>query len=244
MSGDVHAGFALSSLDNSTPATAAISDFTVDSFVEPHNENCKRGQVDGLFDPSADISVLPQDSLDAPEFSHIYDTFYELLIDKGATGGSMAILKEGKIVASTAVGYRSKKLETPMQRSDIFKLASVDKMVTKQVIVILINDPNLAAHGLDLDMDTNVLQFLNINLNLGLTPYPHPDRRAPHQFNDDAETIKIEHLLYHRSYVSSPPEVLAVMEALYFAYGITSREWQAKHLAQWLFSEQLMKMAA
>jgi len=95
-------------------------------------------------------------------------------------GGSVAIMKDGKIVYARGFGWADREKKRPVQPDTIFRIASISKPITALAVISLVEQEKLS-------YQQKVFPYLS---------YPTPDydgaKRDPR-----LDTITVEHLLHH-----------------------------------------------
>lgn len=159
------------------------------------------------------------------------DTMKEYMQQQGIPGGTMAVLDDGQIVASHVFGYQNGSLTTNMPDHAILRLASIDKSVTRAIIVKLIE---LGDAGLT--PTTAVFPYLNDpnGLNLGIQMIP-----GYGSHDSDIDAITVDDLVTFKSGLPEFDGEQWHHEKVSFELGITPAQWEADHLARWIYSQQI-----
>jgi N-acyl-D-amino-acid deacylase len=78
----------------------------------------------------------------------------EIMAEHQIPGGSLAVVKEGKVVYSRGFGYADREAKTPVQPESLFRIASVSKPITAVAVL------KLAEQG-KLKLDDKVLDYID-----------------------------------------------------------------------------------
>ena len=109
-----------------------------------------------------------------------FDQTMQALLDKwDVPGGALAVAREGRLVLARGYGYANRERKEPVQPTSLFRLGSLNKMLTA-VAVLQLRDAG------KLDLDDTLLPILG---DLG----PRPERVRDARVHD----ITIRHLLQH-----------------------------------------------
>jgi hypothetical protein len=275
-------GIAATSHNNSALTQAVFENVSVSSTIDINNSRCPRAAVDGPELNNIDYNNLPRQEVVNTNYNLISNYFYDYMRENKIPGGQLAVLKDinsfisceddlasnyglsGNMVVSVGVGWADKRKLTQISSVNKFRLASVDKVVTKAIIAeifkrnlynlnktnkLKVYDKNGVASLKTLDQvpfgDIPVLSYLNDYLGLNIQPYPGMS------FPVNMDRVTINHLLTHNAGVaewnvpntpgifSYDNEKFFMMERAAFDYKISTNDWQPVHLARWILSQPL-----
>lgn len=126
---------------------------------------------------------------DMPTTGHLLPSmraFDEMIVahlrEKDLPGGSVAVMRAGRLVYTRGYGYADREARTPVEPASLFRLASVSKPITGTAIMTLMQSPKY-----HLNLDTRVFRLL------GLQPFLKPGKTADPRIWD----ITLRHLLHH-----------------------------------------------
>ena len=94
----------------------------------------------------------------------------EIMAAHKIPGGSLAVVKEGKLIYARGFGYADREAKTPVQPESLFRIASVSKPVTAVAIL------KLAEQG-KLKLDDEVLDYIDAE------PFLADDRKIDERWN-------------------------------------------------------------
>jgi hypothetical protein len=152
------------------------------------------------------------------------DKMKEYFQEQGITGGALAIGESGQSKGSWVLGYKTPELQTPLANNSILRLASNDKVVTRALVVELINRDQNNQNGLK--PDSKYFDYLQNNLGINLQL---PQGRTVGQYMSD---VTIDQLIQHRGGI---PEVdRAYIDQIAFSFGVIPMDLEPVHLVQWI----------
>lgn len=130
-------------------------------------------------EPSPDYAT--SEPLD-PDFASFDQTMIDFMQRRHVPGGSIAVVKEGKLVYAQGYGYADKERHEPVRATSLFRIASISKPITALAILKLTQHKQ---HPLDLDAKAFPL--------LGLKPFLEGNAKPDPRMNQ----ITIRQLLQH-----------------------------------------------
>jgi CubicO group peptidase (beta-lactamase class C family) len=122
---------------------------------------------------------LPITGKAVPALAAFDQAMLRFMKERGIRGGTLAVMRNGKIVLSRGYGYARRDRSRKVQPDDPFRMASIGKPITAAAVLKLI------AAG-KLSHDTKVFELLGTK--------PPPGRTADPRLKD----ITVRHLLQHR----------------------------------------------
>lgn len=103
--------------------------------------------------PAADESTeSPATGETSPAFAQFDEWMKKFLQDHKVPGGSLAIVKDGKVVYARGFGLADKEKKTPVQPESLFRIASISKPITAVAILKLVEDRKLKMSDKILDI--------------------------------------------------------------------------------------------
>ncbi len=145
------------------------------------------------------------------------DSVKEFMQEQAISGATLAISKDGELVASAGLGWRDKNLDVPMARGARLRLGGNDEIITQAAIAKLVNDGVI-------DASTPVFPLLD------LEPIPG------HSPGAGVDLITVEHLRTHTSGIAATEHYQSILDELAFDFGISPDQWTSEHTARWLYS--------
>ncbi|HUE69951.1 MAG TPA: serine hydrolase domain-containing protein [Pirellulaceae bacterium] len=104
----------------------------------------------------------------------------EIMAEHKIPGGSLAVVKDGKLVYARGFGYADREAKTPVQPESLFRIASVSKPITAVAIM------KLAEQG-KLKLDDKVLDYIDAE------PFLAEDRKIDERW----QQVTLAHCLTH-----------------------------------------------
>lgn len=224
-------GVALTSHKFGSLATGTAKGIKIDAHVEDINANCPRAEVDGPEEQAIDYNNLPK-LVPPTDYNLLTDYFNRYIQSKKVPGAQLVVMRDnnshdrcsedlaqnygvsGDVVASSSIGWQSKMLNEHMHQGNIFRLASVDKMVTGAIVVEIfkrglydvgttrqIRVINSSGETVERSIsevpfaDIPVLSYLRDYLNINIPAYPGGS------YGQRMESVTIRHLMEDRSHV-------------------------------------------
>ncbi len=175
--------------------------------------------------PRLDLPVTGQEP--APSLEIISRTVQRFMQDNLIPAGTLAVMKKGRVVITRGFGYADRGRSIPIQPDALLRLASLDKIITKAAMKVLIRQNPPLPTGERLQLGTPVFPLLE-TFGITLPGGSDPDPRL----ND----ITIEHLLEHRSGLERLPG--HAQRRIEKDLGITGPA-SAEDAARWLLSRPL-----
>ncbi len=140
------------------------------------------GCSDSSTNQENNISPIPINGINVLSMVNVDEVVSDFMTDNAIPGGSIAIVKDGRLVYARGFGYADKESGEVVQPSHLFRIASISKPITSVAIL------KLSENG-QLDIEDQVFGIAGI-----LTDSIYS------QFKDTrVEDIKIKHLLQHTS---------------------------------------------
>lgn len=103
--------------------------------------------------PAADESTeSPATGETSPAFAPFDEWMKKFLADHKVPGGSLAIVKDGKVVYARGFGLADKEKKTPVQPESLFRIASISKPITAVAILKLVEEGKLKTSDKILDI--------------------------------------------------------------------------------------------
>ena len=115
-----------------------------------------------------------------PGMQSVDEAYSAFMERQGIPGGSVAILKEGRLVYARGLGWANAVEKQPVRRETLFRIASISKPLTALAVVTLVEEGKLT-------YDQKVFPYLD---------YPTPAYEGA-QRDPRLDAITIEHLLQH-----------------------------------------------
>ena len=132
---------------------------------------------DPIFSDSVPMTGTPDPALQS--FDAAMLSFMQA---RNVPGGSLAVVRNGKLVYARGYGYADRDSGTKVQPASLFRIASISKPITAVAIMTLLQTPRYK-----LTLDTKALPLLQV------TPHLEPGT----QLDPRLGKITIGHLLHH-----------------------------------------------
>ena len=175
--------------------------------------------------PRLDLPLTGRDP--APSLEIISRTVQRFMEDNLIPSGTLAVMKKNRVVIARGFGYADRNRTIPIQPDALMRLASLDKLITKAAMKVLIRQNPPLPTGERLQLSTPVFPLLE-TFGMTLPGGANPDPRL----ND----ITIEHLLEHRSGLERlPGQARRTIES---DLGIRGKA-SAEDAVRWLLSRPL-----
>lgn len=202
-----------------------------------------RGKDHAYFDmgltQNSDLSDLPVSS-GGTEFSNeihqqVVQPLKKYMEQQGISAGVIALYHDGDLVLSKGIGYQDKSFTTVMPHDGVMRLASNDKVVTKDAINKLIADGTWTPLGA-LTLNTKVFPLLRQYGLVEMSGFTRDSR---------ADDITIGHLLNHRGWVREMPNLAThdvangSRDQFYDDLGVTPDTLTAYDNVRWVYSQPL-----
>lgn len=229
-----------------TPNTIAVRV----SVEEPNGDFANHPWANLYFDLgltlNPGLSDIPMDEEGFENSSELYNSitqpFKNYVQEQGISGAVLALSYNGELILSRAFGYSDKQFDTVLSKDAVLRLASVDKVVTKEIIEKMISenidvpDPENPGSTVKFGFNTKVFPLLK---EYGLSPIPgfDPDPRA-----DD---ITVQHLLDHKGWVREIPDVASrgitggIRNNFFSDLGIAPEDHTIHDNPRWTYSQPL-----
>ena len=128
------------------------------------------------------VDPVPMTGMPDPALQSFDDAMLSFMQKRNVPGGSLAVVKNGKLVYARGYGYADRESGAKVQIASLFRIASISKPITAVAIMTLLQTPRYK-----LTLNTKVLPLLQVTPHL--EPGAHLDPRL--------EQITIGHLLHH-----------------------------------------------
>jgi hypothetical protein len=155
------------------------------------------------------------------------DRTREFMQQQGIPGATLAVSNNDQVVGSWVYGYKTPALQTAMPNNAILRLASNDKVITRAIIVRLIEQGRNNPNGIR--PDSRYFDFLQNKL--GIRLQLPPQRTSP---GANMNNVTIDHLIKHLGWIPEVPG--SDTDRIAFLYGVAPIDWTPRHLVQWIFS--------
>lgn len=193
-----------------------------------------------------DLSDMPMDVEGFENSSELHNSitlpFKNFVQAQGISGAVLALSYNGELILSRSFGYSDKDFNTVLSKDAVLRLASVDKVVTKEIIKKMVSenidvpDPENPGNMVKFGFNTKVFPLLK---EYGLSPIPgfYPDPRA-----DD---ITVQHLLDHKGWIKEIPDVASrgitggIRNKFFSDLGIAPENHTIHDNPRWTYSQLL-----
>jgi N-acyl-D-amino-acid deacylase len=132
------------------------------------------------FGGEDDMSEIPVSGQARPELAALDKWAVDFMREHSVPGGSLAVVKEGKLVYARGFGYADREKKTPVEPGSLFRIASVSKPITAVAVLQLVERGKLRLDD-------------KIALVLKMEPHLEEGAKLDPRWND----VTIEHCLAH-----------------------------------------------
>lgn len=160
-----------------------------------------------------------------PPWARFDQALKEALQEQGIPAGTMALRHDATRI-STSFGYLNKALTDTVKANSIFRLASVDKPLTKVLIRQIMSDPNYNNQPEFAGALTADRRYFEVLKSKG---FPMHENELGKQVKD----VTIQQLMDHRSGIAGVAGGSHIEGQYHFSYlGIPRAEWDAEDMAK------------
>ncbi len=121
---------------------------------------------------SAEKTPIVTTGAAVPKMTALDDAMTSLLRKWEIPGGSLAVMKDGRLVFARGYGFADRELKQPVQPDSLFRVASVSKPITAAAVLVLVEQKRL-------DLDAKALDVLK-----PILPAEKPAERAMESNHD------------------------------------------------------------
>ncbi len=176
---------------------------------------CRRAPSPGIEQPAKPVVIT---GVEVPELAAFDKLMSRFIAEHGIPGGSLAIIKDGRVVYARGFGYADRKTKAPVEPTSLFRIASISKPFTAVAILQLVERGKLR-------LDDKPFELL------GLKPYAGKDAKPDPRLKQ----ITVLELLHHTggwdSIKSFDPMFRSV--AIAKAFGTSRRRGSGRSFAIW-----------
>jgi N-acyl-D-amino-acid deacylase len=104
-----------------------------------------------------------------PAYQSFDDCMLQYMRERGIPGGSLAVVKDGRLVYARGYGWADAEAKDPVKPTSLFRIASISKPFTSAAIMTLVQDPK---YHLNLDAPAFKLLGMESQLKQGVQPDP------------------------------------------------------------------------